>query len=164
VSLDSYALRAGTTSKLLLLFLRSAEEPTEGRTGLAAETAGATAAYVREGDTAARRIGLIDGRPGAYASGSFVEVDPDLAPGVYQFGVPDEALAPGSSRAVLMFRFPGTVAEAIEIDLVGYDPQDSVRLGMSAISPEARIAALRGAFPLLTERELAMSPALEEPD
>ena len=49
---------------------------------------------------------------------------------------------------------PSAVIEPIFIHLVAYDPQDADRLGMSALGPEGRRAALRGAFPRLTAKEL----------
>jgi hypothetical protein len=93
-----------------------------------------------------------------------VEVDPDLLPGIYQFGAPDEMLAPGSTRAVLVVQFPGAVIDPVEVDLVAFDPQDSVRLGMTALSPEARVEALRGAFPRLAAKEIEERSAVKEPD
>jgi len=51
-------------------------------------------------------------------------------------------------------KFPNAVIEPIFIHLVAYDPQDADRLGMSALGPEGRRAALRGAFPRLTAKEL----------
>ena len=101
-----------------------------------------------------RRIPLVDGKLGEHRAGSFVEIDSKLLPGVYQFGVPDEMLAAGAETVTLMLKFPGAVIEPISIHLVAYDPQDADRLGMSALGPEGRRAALRGAFPRLTAKEL----------
>src|SRR4030095_6086236 len=72
----------------------------------------------------------------------------------YQFGVPDEMLAAGAENVTLLLKFPGAMIEPIFIHLVAYDPQDADRLGMAALGPEGRRAALRGAFPRLTEKEL----------
>jgi hypothetical protein len=153
MGLDDYTIKAGTTSVLLLIHARTPSGG-DGATGLAHDTAGAVAAYVREGNKGAHRVDLVAGTVGVHAPGSFVEVDPDLVPGIYQFGAPDELLAEGSARAVLMLRFPGMVVDPVEVSLVAYDPQDADRLGMVAIGPEGRIKALRGAFPRLTQREL----------
>jgi hypothetical protein len=151
----SYVVKKGTTSRLLAFAARNASDDRSAKTGLSHETPGASAAFVREGEAEVRRVSLVGGRLGEFRPGGFVEVDPDLMPGVYQFGLPDDVLAPGSESALLILRFPGTVIDPIEIALVAYDPQDEDRLGMSAIGPEGRIAALRGAFPRLTARELA---------
>jgi hypothetical protein len=75
-------------------------------------------------------------------------------PGVYRVGLPDAMLAKGSARALLVVRFPGVRIDPVEVELVAYDPLDDVRLGMSSLGPTERIAALRGAFPLLAGREI----------
>jgi hypothetical protein len=99
-------------------------------------------------------VGLRHDAPGARAAAGFVELDRELTPGVYQLGLPDELLAEGAARALLMLRFAGVTIEPVQIDLVAFDPQDPIRLGMSALGPEARVQALQGAFPLLARREI----------
>lgn len=150
----SYALKKGTTSKILLVYAPDATDMGFGKTGLSSQTADSSAAYIREGEAQVRRIPLVEGKLGEHRAGSFVEIDSNLLPGVYQFGLPDEMLAAGAETVTLMLRFPAAVIEPTSIHLVAYDPQDSDRLGMSALGPEGRRAALRGAFPRLTEKEL----------
>ena len=150
----SYALKKGTTSKILLVCALDASDMKSGKTGLSSQTPDASAAYIREGESQVRRISLVEGKLGDYRPGSFVEVDRELLPGVYQFGIPDEMLSAGAETVTLVLKFPGAVIEPISIHLVAYDPQDSERLGMTALGPEGRLAALRGAFPRLTAKEL----------
>ena len=150
----SYALKKGTRSKILLVYALDAADMRSGKTGLTSRTADSSAAYIREGEAHVRRVPLTEGEPGEHRPGSFVEIDSKLLPGVYQFGVPDEMLAAGAETVTLMLKFPGTVIEPISIHLVAYDPQDADRLGMAALGPEGRRAALRGAFPRLTAKEL----------
>ena len=151
----SYALKKGTTSKILVVYALDAADMRSGKTDLNSRTPDSSAAYIREGEAQVRRIPLIEGKLGEHRAGSFVEIDSKLLPGVYQFGVPDEMLGPARSETVtLMLKFPGAVIEPISIHLVAYDPQDADRLGMSALGPEGRRAALRGAFPRLTAKEL----------
>ena len=150
----SYALKKGTTSKLLLVYAIDATDLRSGKTGLNSATPDSSAAYIREGEAQVRQIPLVEGKLGAHRAGSFVEVDGKLLPGVYQLAVPDEMLAVGAESVTLMLKFPGAVIEPISIHLVAYDPQDADRLGMSALGPEGRWAALRGAFTRLTEKEL----------
>ena len=150
----SYALKKGTKSKILLVYALDAADMRSGKTGLSSRTADSSAAYIREGEAHVGRVPLIEGKPGEHRPGSFVEIDSELLPGVYQFGVPDEMLAAGAETVTLMLKFPGTVIEPISIHLVAYDPQDADRLGMAALGPEGRRAALRGAFPRLTAKEL----------
>lgn len=147
-------VKKGAVSKLLLVYARDPHDGRSGIRGLRHDSPGASAGYVREGEPRARRIGLAPGTPGEYRAGSFVEVDPELLPGVYQLGVPDEVLAENADTAVLVLRFAGALIDPVEINLVAYDPQDGERLGMAAIGRAGRIAALRGAFPRLAAREL----------
>ena len=139
---------------MLLVYALDASDLRSGKTGLSAKTPDASAAYIREGEAQVRRISLIEGKLGEYQAGSFVEVDSELLPGVYQFDVPDEMLAAGAETVTLVLKFPGAAIEPIPVHLVAYDPQDADRLGMAALGPEGRRAALRGAFPRLTEKEL----------
>jgi hypothetical protein len=150
----SYALKKGTTSKILLIHALEAADLRSGKKGLSSRAGDASAAYIREGEAQVQRIPLVEGKLGEHRAGSFVEVDRKLLPGLYQFGVPDEMLAAGAETVTLMLKFPGAVIEPAFIHLVAYDPQDADRLGMSALGPEGRRAALRGAFPRLTAREL----------
>ena len=148
-----YTLKKGTRSKLLLVHALDATDMRFGKTGLSSRMADASAAYIREGEAIVRRTPLVAGKLGEHRAGSFVEADSKLLPGVYQFSVPDEMLAAGAETVTLMLKFPGAVIEPISIHLVAYDPQDAERLGMTALGPEGRINALRGAFPRLTENE-----------
>ena len=150
----SYALKKGTTSKIVVVYALDAADMRSGKTGLSAQTPDSIAAYIREGEAQVRLIPLVEGKLGKHRAGSFVEIDSKLLPGVYQFGVPDEMLAAGSETVMLMLKFPEAVIEPVAIHLVAYDPQDADRLGMSALGPEGRRAALRGAFPRLTAKEL----------
>ncbi|MBA2434659.1 MAG: hypothetical protein M3480_04850 [Verrucomicrobiota bacterium] len=149
----SYALKKGIRSKILLVYALDATDLRSGKTGLSVQTSEGSAAYIREGEAIVRRTPLLEGKLGEHRAGSFVEVDRKLLPGVYQFGVPDEMLAAGAETVTLMLKFAGAVIEPISIHLVAYDPQDAERLGMTALGPEGRINALRGAFPRLTENE-----------
>jgi hypothetical protein len=149
-----YTLKKGTQKKLLLIYAKDISDLHTGKTGLTSSIPGAAAAYIREGETQAYPIHLALGKVGEHQTGGFVEVDARLLPGTYQFAVPDEALAAGADTVVVHFRFPGAFVEPITISLVAYDPQDRDRIGMFALGPEGRIAALRGAFPRLTAKEL----------
>ena len=157
----AYTMKAGTKSKLLLVYATSAESAS-GKTGLVRNVSAGSAAYIREGDSAARRISMMQGRVGKWESGAIAEVDPDLLPGVYQFGAPDEMIAEGSGRAVLLIRFPDTVIKPVEINLVAYDPQDAERIGVWSLAGHKRHEFLRQALPRFTEMELALGEEAEK--
>ncbi len=157
----TYTMKAGTTSKLLLVYATS-PDGISGKTGLSKNLSTGSAAYIREGDSVARSIPIVAGRVGAWASGALAEVDSELLPGIYQFGAPDEMVAEGSARAVLLIRFPDTVIKPVEIHLVAYDPQDSERIGVWSLAGHKRHEFLRQALPRFTEMELALGEQAEK--
>lgn len=157
----TYTIKGGTKSKLLLVYATSAEG-TSGKTGLARNLSAASAAYIREGDSAACQVPIVEGRVGEWGSGGLAEVDSELLPGLYQFGAPDEMLAEGSARAVLLIRFPDTVIKPVEIHLVAYDPQDAERMGVWSLAGHKRHEFLRQALPRFTEKELALGEQAEK--
>ena len=71
-------------------------------------------------------------------------------------------IAEGSARAVLLVRFPGTAIKPVEINLVAYDPQDPVRIGVWCLSNSQRHEFLRQALPRFTEMELALGEDAEK--
>jgi hypothetical protein len=157
----AYTMKAGTESKLLLIYATSADG-TSGKTGLARNLSAGSAAYIREGDSAACNVPIVESRVGEWGAGAFAEVDPELLPGVYQFGAPDEMIAEGSARAVLLIRFPDAVIKPVEINLVAYDPQDAERIGVWSLAGHKRHEFLRQALPRFTEIELALGEQAEK--
>ena len=157
----AYTMKAGTKSKLLFVYATSADGAS-GKTGLAGNLSAGSAAYIREGDLAACNVPILEGRVGEWGAGGFTEVDPELLPGVYQFGAPDEMIAEGSARAVLLIRFPDTMIKPVEINLVAYDPQDAERIGVWSLAGHKRHEFLRQALPRFTEMELALGEQAEK--
>lgn len=157
----AYTMKAGTKSKRLLIYATS-EDGMSGKTGLAENPSAGSAAYIREGDSAARSVPMVKGRVGEWGAGVFAEVDPGLLPGVYQFGAPDEMIAEGSARAFLLIRFSGALIKPVEINLVAYDPQDAERIGVWSLAGHKRHEFLRQALPRFTEMELALGEQAEK--
>jgi hypothetical protein len=157
----NYTMKAGTKSKLLLVYATSADG-SSGKTGLTKNLSAGTAAYIREGDSTARQVPIVEGKVGKWEAGALAEVDPELLPGVYQFGAPDEMVAEGSARAVLLLRFPDTAIRPVEINLVAYDPQDSERIGVWSLAGHKRHEFLRQALPKFTKMELALGEEAEK--
>jgi hypothetical protein len=154
-----HTIKAGTKSKLLLLYAEDGSG--QGKTGLRHDAEGATAAFVREGEARATRVDLSAGTPGVYTEGGIAAIDEALLPGVYQLGAPDALLAEGSTRAMLIVRFPGARIRPVEIDLVAYDPQDAERIGVWSLASSKRHEFLRRALPRFTEMELSLGEKLE---
>lgn len=152
-------MKAGSASQLLLFYATG--ETGQSKTGLRHDTPGAIAAYIREGELAAKRVPLSTGHLGQWSPGGLTEVDPELMPGVYQFGAPDEMLAEGATRVLLQLRFPGVHIGPIEVSLVRYDPQDSERMGVWSLASDKRHEFLRRALPRFTEMELKLGEKIE---
>jgi hypothetical protein len=158
----AYTVKAGTRSKLLFFHAVDLADPARGNTGLSARTPGAVAGYIREGQSQAQAVPLVPGRLGEWTAGGLAEVDPHLLPGVYQFGAPDEMLAEGSARVLLLIRLPGAAVRPIEVNLVAYDPQDAERIGLGGLSSGKRHEFLRQALPRFTEQELVLGRQAEQ--
>ena len=156
-----HTIKAGATGRLFFVFAAEAREPGIGKRGLADVITQAIVAFAREGEPSVHCMTLTAGRLGEWSSGSFVEVDPALMPGVYQLGVPNEMLATGSTRAVLCLQFPGALVAPVEVSLVAFDPQDAERIGVRSLANDQRHEFLRRALPRFTEMELALGEPAE---
>jgi hypothetical protein len=136
-------VKAGTTSLILMVEMRN----TVGQplTGLTHE--GVTALYTRDGSAAApSTVALSAGELGTWSSGGWVEVDPVNFPGLYQFGVPNAAIAAGARGVRLRFTATGAWPRTVGVQLVSYNPADGVRLGLTALPNAA--AAGEGGLPV----------------
>lgn len=145
----AYTVRKGTEQKLILVHAHGDDGPAKG---LTADSDGVRAAFGRD-DGSVSEISLSNGVYGEWSPGGFVEVDRELLPGVYQLGLPDDALREGAARVVVVVQAANAQVDPIDIDLVAFDQQDSHSLGMVALTNEARMACLSGAFPLLARSE-----------
>lgn len=136
-------IKKGTTSKLIQFNVMNAV--TGGPlTGLAYNSSGLTAYYYREGAASATAITLATMTLGTWATGGFIVVDATNMPGEYQLGIPDAALATGASSVVIYLHGATNMAPlCVEIQLVNYDPEDGVRLGLTAL-PNAAAEASGG--------------------
>jgi hypothetical protein len=152
-----HTIKSGATGKVVFVQARTSEGTPA--TGLRHDAPGTRAAFVREGQGAVP-FPLTAGQVGEWSPGGFAEVDPALMPGLYQLGIPNEALAEGSTRALVTLTMSNASVDPVEIELVAFDPQDSIRLGLWALGPEARLQALRGAFPILAQKEIREREAL----
>ena len=139
------SLLAGTTSKLLDVFIQDSSSTTgAGLTGLAYNTASLTGYYYREGAASAVAITLATMTLGTWASGGFIVVDGTNMPGCYQIGIPNAAIASGAKSVIIMLKGAANMAPLVlEIELTAIDNQDSVRAGLTAL-PNAAAAASGG--------------------
>ena len=126
-------IKAGTTSYSEYVQLNA--------TGIAFNTPGITASYVRSGGA---RVGITlvsQTVSGVWTSGGFVEVDAVNMPGLYRIDVPDGALASGANQVTLMIKGYNNTNGA----LVTYQfTQELMQVDMTQVYPNANIAGTVG--------------------
>lgn len=83
----------------------------------------------------------------AHNDGKFQKVDDTNFPGLYRLDLPDAVCATGSPYAIVNLKMASTTNAPVdlEIELTGWDNQDSVRGGMTAL-PNAAAEASGGLF------------------
>ena len=113
-----YYITPGTTDVTIYVRLR---DSTTGlaKTGLAFNSAGASAYFTRPRAAAAAITLATLTVTGAHADGGFVEVDATNAKGLYRLDLPDAvcAVSPAMPYVVVSIEFDGTIEEAIAIHL-----------------------------------------------
>lgn len=131
-----------TSRREYVFVLDSASTTGAGKTGIAYNAGGIKAYYVRPGGSATAISLKTQTVTGAYDSGGWVEVDSTNMPGLYRFDIPNAVFATGVDKAIVMVSGASGMAPVVlEYDLVGYDPGDAVRLGLSALPNAAAEAA-----------------------
>lgn len=127
----------GATSVLLRIFIQDSSSTIgAGLTGLVFNSAGLTCYRMRDddGNAGATAISLATATLGTWASGGFKEKDATNAAGWYEFGITNAAIATGSRTVGIHLKGATNMAPLpIEIELTGWDNQDAVHGGMSAL-------------------------------
>jgi hypothetical protein len=127
----------GATSVLCRIFLQDSSSTTgAGLTGLTSGSAGLVCYRARDddGNAGGTAITLSAGTRGTWSSGGFVEKDATNMPGVYEFGIPNAAIATGTRSVIIMFKGATNLAPLpLEIELTGWDNQDAVHGGMTCL-------------------------------
>jgi len=87
-------------------------------TGLAYNSAGASAYYTRSGAAAvAITLATLASASAAWSSGGFKEVDATNAPGLYRLDLPNAALASGVDEVFISLKFTGVNVQPLKIRL-----------------------------------------------
>lgn len=152
-------VRKGTTGKVICVYIRRSADPQgKGQPGLRHDTPGASACFLHDGTPQPMAIPLAPVTTDGHCPGGLREIDAAAMPGLYEFHLPDEILRGNGNTSIAMLRFPGADPVVLQIDLVGYDPYDSERLGLACLSQSSRHAVLEKAFrevvPLVIEEYL----------
>lgn len=127
---------AGSTGVILQVFIRDSSSTTgAGLTGLTHSSAGLSAYYMRNSASADVLISLAGMTLGTYTSGGFAEIDSTNMPGWYQFCPPNAAVAASATSCVFhLFGAANMAPLPVEVQLVAYNPQDGVGLGLSGVT------------------------------
>ena len=136
----------GTTSKIVEVFIQDSSSSVGA--GLAGVAFGdITAYYTLNGASGGATVHTPATMTiGTWASGGFIEKDATNMPGIYQLGVFNAALT-GADSCVIMIKGATNMAPVVlEIQLVSYNPNDAVRMGMTSLPN----AAVDGAGGLVT--------------
>lgn len=140
-------IKAGTTSYTDYIFVQDSTSTVgAGKTGLAF---GSVTAYYTRPLAAATSITMATQTvTGAFSSGGWIEVDATHSPGLYRFDVPNAVIAAGVTQATISFTASGAAPVYQKYNLVSYDPNDTVRLGLTSL-PNAAFGAAGGFFSIL---------------
>ena len=133
------SILAGSTSESINVFVADSSSTTgAGLTGLVFNSAGLVAYYSHSGTNAtatAITLATLAAVSSAYSSGGFKEIDSTNMPGWYRLDLPNAVLAASKGRCVAV-HLKGATNMAplpIEIELTGWNNQDGVRAGLTAL-------------------------------
>jgi len=143
------SILAGSTSQTVNVFIRDSSSSTgAGLTGLAFDSASLTAYYMLPRAAAVSITLATQTVTGAFSSGGFVEISSANAPGWYRLDIPDAALASGRFVDIHLKGAANMAPLPIEIELTGWNNQDGVRGGLTALPNAA--ANANGGLPILS--------------
>ena len=116
---DDIVLGAASNSKIIEVMLRDSTTG-QGKTALA--YGDVTYFYIREGTTSTHEHGTcVDMTLDTYADHGFIQVDSTNCPGLYQFGVPQAALATGKNAVTIHLKATGVINKVVRILIMGSD-------------------------------------------
>jgi len=138
----TYSIKAGTTDVSVVIRIIDSTDGTP-ETGVVFNTSGIDLEYRREGAvstdiTEATLSALSD----AHADGGFLHI----GNGYYRLDLPDAAVAAGSVGVLVHGIVTGMVVIGCYVQLVAYNPFDTIRLGLTALPNAAADAA--GGLPI----------------
>lgn len=132
-----HLVQASNTSRSEYIFIQNSSSTTgAGLTGLVFNTASLTAYYVVErGAATAITLVTLASSTAAFASGGFIAVDGTNMPGLYRFDVPNALFSVASTdKVTVMLKGATNMAPVLlEYQIVAFNPDDTVRLGLTAI-------------------------------
>lgn len=145
------SIQVASTSQTINVFIQDSSSLTgEGLAGLAYNSDSLTAYYALP-KAAAAVITLVTlaAITTAWSSGGFKEIDATNMPGWYRLDIPDAALASGRFVSIQLKGATNMAPLPIEIELTGWNNQDAVHGGMTALPNVA--AGASGGLPLAVD-------------
>lgn len=160
---EVFKMKRGSTSVIVEITIENSSVATQaGLTGLAFGTAGLTCYYKQDTDTVSRAVTLATiATLGTWATGGFKEVDATNMPGLYEFHIPNTALASGNK---VTFQLQGATNMkqtrfTVELDAVDY--QDANAFGLAYLTRLVNaLAPLTGSATVTTLTATAFSSSL----
>lgn len=151
-------IKQNTTGVLTTIFVQNNSVATgAGLSGLAYNTAGLTAYYFRQGDSASTAIALVTMTAGTWASGGLVKIDDTNMPGIIQVGLPNACFANLGSVVVYLQGAANMAPVVLEFQIVAFDPTVGTNLGLSGL-PTANPGASGGVQTVGTAVTLPANP------
>lgn len=140
---------AGATSQSVNVWIQDSSSTTgAGLSGLVFNSSGLIAYYTFAGANASSvqiTLATLAAVNSAYSSGGFKEIDATNMKGLYRLDLPNAAIAAAKGRSVTIILGGATNMApcVLEVELTGWDNQDAVHGGMSAL-PNAVAGAAGG--------------------
>lgn len=140
-------VQLSNTSRTEYIWIQDSSSTTgAGLTGLLYNSAGLTAYYVTErGSATSITLATLASATAAWSSGGFIAVDGTTMPGLYRFDVPNAVFATADKSVVLLKGATNMAPVVLEYQIVAFNPDDAVRLGLTAIPNVAQGSS--GALP-----------------
>lgn len=139
--MNVYQIKAGTTDVSVVLRIIDSTDGTP-ETGVVYNTSGIDLEYRREGAaTVDITEATLAALTTAHTDGGFLHI----GNGYYRLDLPDAAVAAGATGVLVHGTVTGMVVIGCYIQLVAYDPFDTVRLGLTAL-PNAAAEASGGLY------------------
>ena len=122
-------LVGGSTDKILQVFVYA----TDGTAETALAYGSVTVSYKRSGAATNVAQTAVTMTIPTHADWGWAEVDATDAPGLYEFGIPDAAIAAGADQVSFTFTATGIVPVKQRVEITAADMRDGTSLGLSRL-------------------------------
>jgi hypothetical protein len=122
----------GAQDKFLLIRLYA----TDGTAKTALSYTDMTITYTRNNASADADVTEATMTMGTHVDGGFVEVDATNSPGLYQFGIPDAAIADGAEEVTFSFNATGVVPVSKSVSLIDVDLRNGPNVAANTVTVE----------------------------